>query len=269
MQVYTQEDDLIERWQWNDPALRNLSDVVLALLRGESGRVLDLGCGSGRLAVALAARGFVVDGIDVEERAIAIGQRILDRSGLNVRLYAGDVWDPRQPVAAGDYDIVVCTEVLEHVAAWRELLARAGELLRPGGLLVLSVPRDPRQFSVLDSYAGHLRRFREEEVIAELRDGYEQFVMRRLGWPSMRTIVWGYTRFIALTGRSHARQSQTLWRQPRLRSRLAVAIFYRLLKFDNLFARLPFGTTLVVRARKRRRPSVCLPMGESAPLEKS
>ncbi|HEX9371862.1 MAG TPA: class I SAM-dependent methyltransferase, partial [Roseiflexaceae bacterium] len=103
MQVYQQEDDLIERWQWNDPALRNLSDVVLKLLRGERGRALDLGCGSGRLAADLAAAGWAVDGIDVEERAIAIGRRIMARRGLDVRLYAGDVYDPRQPVAAGGY----------------------------------------------------------------------------------------------------------------------------------------------------------------------
>ena len=126
MQVYQQEDDLIERWQWNDPALRNLSDVVLGLLRGQRGRALDLGCGSGRMAADLAAGGFDVDGIDVEQRAVAIGQRIMARRGLAVRLYAGDVYDPLQPVAAGSYDLVVCTEVLEHVDQWRELLARGG-----------------------------------------------------------------------------------------------------------------------------------------------
>ncbi len=251
MQVYQQEDDLIERWQWNDPALRNLSDVVLKLLRGERGRALDLGCGSGRLAADLAAAGWAVDGIDVEERAIAIGRRIMARRGLDVRLYAGDVYDPRQPVAAGGYDVVVCTEVLEHVGPWRDLLARAGELLRPSGILVVSVPRDPRQFSALDSYAGHLRRFRDEELLAELRPGYEQIAVRRLGFPSMRGIVWAYTGALKLTGRTHASQSQALWREPGPAKRLAITTFYRLLKFDNLFDRLPLGTTLVVRARKR------------------
>jgi SAM-dependent methyltransferase len=251
MQVYTQEDRLIERWQWNDPALRNLSDVVLGLLRGECGRALDVGCGSGRLATALAAAGFRVDGVDVEERVIELGQRIVARRGLDVRLYAGDIRDPQHPVAAGNYDVVVCAEVLEHVAGWRELLARCGELLRPAGLLVVSVPRDPRQFSALDEYAGHLRRFRDEELIAELREGYEQLTVRRLGWPAMRSIVWVYTRWLALSGRSHARQSQALWREPGPLQRLATALFYCLLKFDNLFAGLPLGTTLVVRARKR------------------
>jgi len=258
MQVYQQEDDLIERWQWNDPALRNLSDVVLGLLRDQQnpnrsrrGRALDLGCGSGRMAAGLAAAGLDVDGIDVERRAVAIGQRIMARRGLTARLYAGDVYDPPQPIAAGGYDLVICNEVLEHVGAWRELLARAGQLLRPGGSLIVSVPRDPRQFSVLDTYAGHLRRFRDRELLAELQSGYEQITVRYLGFPSMRAIVWAYTRVLKLTHRSHASQSQSLWRKPGPAKRLAVAAFYRLLKFDNLFARLPLGTTLVVRAKKR------------------
>jgi len=251
MQVYQQEDDLIERWQWNDPALRNLSDVVLSLLHGQHGRALDLGCGSGRMAADLAVAGFDVDGIDVEQRAVAIGQRIMARRGLPVRLYAGDVFNPLQPVAVGGYDLVVCTEVLEHVGPWRELLVRGGELLRPGGTLIVSVPRDPGQFSVLDSYAGHLRRFRDHELLAELRSGYDKITVRYLGFPSMRTIVWVYTSALKLTNRSHASQSQSLWRGPSPAKRLAVAAFYHLLKFDNLFVRLPLGATLVVRAQKR------------------
>jgi SAM-dependent methyltransferase len=250
MHVYTQEEGLIERWQWNDPALRNLSDVVLSLLRGERGRVLDLGCGSGRFSAVLAAAGFKVDGVDIEERAVTIGQRIMARRGLDAHLYTADMGNLPPSVAAGGYDIVVCLEVLEHVSDWRELLASGGRLLRPGGILVVSVPRDPHQFSVLDSYAGHLRRFRDVELIRELRRSYHDFVVRRLGWPSMRSIVWVYTHLLILSGRSHASQSQSLWREPRLAQRLSVNLFYRLLKLDNLFARLPFGTTLVVRARK-------------------
>lgn len=254
MQVYTQEDALIERWQWNDPALRNLSDVVVGLLRahGSPGqRVLDLGCGTGRLAADLAQAGFQVDGIDVEERAVAIGQRILARRGLPVRLYPGDVHNPQHPVASGGYDIVICTEVLEHVGPWRELLARGGELLRPGGVLLVSVPRDPGQFSVLDQYAGHLRRFRDAELTSELRAGYDLLQIRRLGFPSMRLIVWLYTTLLRLRGGSHAEQSQALWREPSLARRLYLAIFYQLLKLDNLFAALPLGATLVVCARKK------------------
>jgi SAM-dependent methyltransferase len=253
MQVYTQEDALIERWQWNDPALRNLSDVVVRFVREVASpgqHVLDLGCGTGRLAADLAQAGFRVTGIDVEERAVAIGQRILARRGLQVDLYAGDVHDQAHPVVAQQYDVIVCTEVLEHVDAWRELLARADALLRPGGILLISVPRDPAQFSVLDSYGGHLRRFRDTELITAFGSGYSDFLVRRLGFPSMRLIVWLYTTLLRFFGGSHANQSQALWREPTLARKIYLIVFYRLLKFDNLFGALPLGTTLVVRARK-------------------
>ena len=115
----------------------------------------------------------------------------------------------------------------------------------------MSVPRDPRQFSALDSYAGHLRRFRDTDLLDELRNGYEQVTVRRLGFPSMRAIVWAYTSALKLTGRSHASQSQALWREPGPAKRLAVVAFYLLLKFDNLFSSLPLGATLVIRAQKR------------------
>jgi len=256
MHVYTEDDELIEGWQWNSPPLRNLDDLVLDLLRGARGRVLDLGCGSGRLAAALARRGFAVDGIDVEQRAVEVGQRLMARRGLtNVHLYAGDVFDPAHPVGAGGYDVLVCAEVLEHLGPWRKLLARGGELLKPGGLLVLTAPRDPGQFSVLDSYGGHLRRFRDEELLDELRKNYEELFVRQPGFPTMRAIVWAYTRLLALRGQTYATAARTLWRRPSLFQRLAIALNYRLLKFDNLFAGLPFGTHLVVRGRKRRTPA--------------
>lgn len=108
MQVYSQADELIERWQWNDPALRNLSDVVLNLLEGKQGRVLDLGCGSGRLAAALANAGFSVEGIDTDERVIAIGQRIMAEQGLDVRLYSGDVFNVQHPSRCSTPMLVTC-----------------------------------------------------------------------------------------------------------------------------------------------------------------
>jgi SAM-dependent methyltransferase len=251
MHQYEQQDYLIESWQWNDPALRNLTDVALNLLRDERGSALDIGCGTGRLAAALAENGFRVDGIDVRERVVEIGLRIMSKRGLDVRLFTGDVCNPHLRWASGGYDVVVCMEVLEHVERWRELLARAGELLRPGGVLILSVPRDPRQFSVLDSLGGHLRRFHDEELLTELHRGYKNIVVRRLGWPSMRMIIWLYKCWLKFSGRSHVSQSQALWSKPSVLRRFALTTCYYLLKIDNYFACLPFGTNLVVRASKR------------------
>jgi SAM-dependent methyltransferase len=252
MTVYREDEELIAAWQWNSPPLRALDDMVMELLGPAPGRVLDLGCGTGRLSARLGAAGFEVDGIDVEARAIQLGRRILQRSGAErVTLHEGDAYDSAHPVAAGGYDALVCVEVLEHVDRWRELLGRGVQLLRPGGTLVVSVPRDPKQFTMLDEYGGHLRRFGDEELVGALRDSCEDIYVRRPGWPTMRCIVWGYTKALTILGRTYESEARTLWREPSRLKRLAIWITYRLLKFDDLFAGLPFGTHIVVRARKR------------------
>jgi SAM-dependent methyltransferase len=252
MNVYHEDEELIQAWQWKSPPLRALDDMVLKLLGDGPARVLDLGCGSGRLSAALGNAGFEVDGIDVEARAVELGRRILARSGVRgVTLYDGDAFDPEHPVAAGGYDAMVCVEVLEHVDRWQELLGRGIELLRPGGQLVITVPRDPKQFTMLDEYGGHLRRFHDEQLLSALRDSCEQIYVRRPGWPTMRGIVWIYTRLLTILGRTYDSEARTLWREPGVLKRFAIQSTYRLLKFDDLFAGLPFGTHIVVRARKR------------------
>jgi 2-polyprenyl-3-methyl-5-hydroxy-6-metoxy-1,4-benzoquinol methylase len=256
MHVYLEDDELIEAWQWKSPPLRALDDLVLDLIGDPPARVLDLGCGSGRLSAALGAAGFEVDGIDVEERAVELGHRILERHRISgVHLYAGDVFDPAGPVAAGEYDAVVCVEVLEHVDMWRQLLEQGVNMLRPGGWLIITVPRDPRQFTMLDEYGGHLRRFRDDELLDQIRNSCDDFTVRRPGWPMMRSIVWVYTRALRFLGRTYDTEARTLWRDPGFAKRSAIWLTYRLLKFDDLFDRLPYGTHLVVRARKRSLPA--------------
>lgn len=56
--------------------------------------------------------------------------------------WVGDFRDWAQPGA--ELDLVVCTEVLEHSPHWRELLARAAQVLRPGGWLIVTAAADPR-----------------------------------------------------------------------------------------------------------------------------
>lgn len=254
MQIYKRDSDTVRRWQWNDPALRNLSDVVLGLLgnipdKGAK-RVLDLGCGTGRLAAQIGALGFTVDGIDPEARAVSTGNAVIRELGLTgVSLHAGDVFDDRSPVAGGGYDVLVCTEVLEHVDDWRALLARGLALVRNGGRIIISVPRDPAQFGVLDEYAGHLRRFREPELLGALA-GCADIEVARLGAPLFRSFVWLYGRALKLLRRPHASQTESMWGSPSLTARLYGALMYGMLKFDNVFKGLPWGATLVVSARK-------------------
>lgn len=64
------------------------------------------------------------------------------------------------------FDVIVCSEVLEHVAEPLLVLKGIGALLAPGGLGVITVPGGMRYWSELDESAGHLRRFEYDEFPA-------------------------------------------------------------------------------------------------------
>jgi glycosyltransferase involved in cell wall biosynthesis len=96
------------------------------------GRVLDLGCAAGLLAARLQEAGHDVTGVDaVEEPGVR---------GRMGRFMRADL-DDGIPSAAGDgYDVVLAADVLEHVRDPDRLVDHAARSLRPGGVLVASVP---------------------------------------------------------------------------------------------------------------------------------
>jgi len=250
VKLYEQSGETIERHQCGDPLLRHLTDKVLRMIGPAPGRVLDVGCGAGRVAVALARRGFQVDAVDVEARVVEQAEGFAARSGADVSFSVADFQkaDPRFPVET--YDAVVCSEVLEHVEPWRDIVANINRVLKPGGLFVLTTPNDPKQFSVLDEYAGHVRRFRWAELAAGL-SGFTVLEAFTVGFPLTRAVHWSYTRIaLPLLKKEHA--PQEMWRQGSLYQRLVAGSLYQLARFDDLFNSLRLGTTWVVKACKVR-----------------
>jgi methionine biosynthesis protein MetW len=108
-----------------------LAHVLAALPAG--GRVLDLGCGSGALLGRLAGHAGHRAGVELSAAAAAEAARVADEV-VNLPLDAG------LPFAAASFDVVVCADVLEHVAEPEAALATAVGLCRPGGAVVISVP---------------------------------------------------------------------------------------------------------------------------------
>lgn len=118
-------------WSSDDPA--EVAGILHGLMPSQA-RVLDIGCGTGAVTlVANRGKNNDVWGIEPDpERAALAGMR-----GINVTCGTLDhafVQD-RPP-----FDVVMLTDVLEHVAAPAELLSLAASALKPGGLVLLSVP---------------------------------------------------------------------------------------------------------------------------------
>jgi 2-polyprenyl-6-hydroxyphenyl methylase/3-demethylubiquinone-9 3-methyltransferase len=116
----------------------------LAQVKGK--RIVDVGCGGGILAESMARLGATVKGIDLAEKPLKVAQLHGLESGINVdyEAIAAEALAERE---AGQYDIVTCMEMLEHVPQPSETIAACSRLVKPGGWVFFStINRNPKSF---------------------------------------------------------------------------------------------------------------------------
>lgn len=101
-------------------------------------RLLDLGCGDGALSYRLERAGARVVGIDLDPTGLAHAAGELTARGSRVALVRGGA--DGLPFADASLDVVVCSDVIEHVARPLDLLVEVRRVLLPGGRLVLTTP---------------------------------------------------------------------------------------------------------------------------------
>jgi 2-polyprenyl-6-hydroxyphenyl methylase/3-demethylubiquinone-9 3-methyltransferase len=142
--------------RWWDPTseFRPLHEInplrlghIERLVGGLDGkRIVDVGCGGGILAEAMARRGALVTGIDLGEKPIKVAQLHALESGTHVdyRLQSAESMADEQP---GAFDVVTCMEMIEHVPEPASTIAACARMARPGGHVVFStLNRNARSF---------------------------------------------------------------------------------------------------------------------------
>jgi len=108
--------------------------------------VLDVGCGGGILAEAMARRGAKVTGIDLSEKALKVAQLHLLESRLEVQYQSVSAED-YAAAHADRFDVVTCMELLEHVPEPGAMVAACARLVRPGGQVFFStINRNPKSY---------------------------------------------------------------------------------------------------------------------------
>jgi len=109
--------------------------------------VLDVGCGGGILAEAMARKGAQVLGIDLAEKSLKIAQlHALESGTANVTYLKSDA-ETLAAERAGQFDLVTCMEVLEHVPDPASVVAACARLVKPGGTVCFAtLHRNPKSF---------------------------------------------------------------------------------------------------------------------------
>ena len=107
----------------------------LAQLQGK--RALDVGCGGGILAEAMAGKGACVKGIDLAEKALKVAALHAAQSDVNVTYQAISAED-LAAIEAGTYDVVTCMEMLEHVPQPELVIQACARLVKPNGWVFFS-----------------------------------------------------------------------------------------------------------------------------------
>jgi 2-polyprenyl-6-hydroxyphenyl methylase/3-demethylubiquinone-9 3-methyltransferase len=146
--------DLAHRWWDKDGEFRPLHDINPARLDWINGlsplagaSVLDVGCGGGILADAMARSGAAVTGIDLAAKALRVAQlHALEAQtvGVTYREISAEGLAAEQ---AGSFDTVTCMEMLEHVPDPASVVRACASLVKPGGWVYFStLNRSPKSF---------------------------------------------------------------------------------------------------------------------------
>jgi SAM-dependent methyltransferase len=181
----------LDRFQSIDPALLDIAPTD---------RVIDLGCGTGRHVLELSKTPSDIIGADISRTDIRAGRYLLEimrrRDEVKARVHWLQTAGERLPFKDGAFDRVICTETLEHVDDEHVLARELARVLKPGGILAISVPDTYSEkifWKLSKNYrthaGGHVRIFGRSEIVELMRtSGLEPYAVRYRH--SLETVYW-------------------------------------------------------------------------------
>jgi 2-polyprenyl-6-hydroxyphenyl methylase/3-demethylubiquinone-9 3-methyltransferase len=145
--------ELAHRWWDPNSEFRPLHQInplrldwIDSVARLAGKRTLDVGCGGGILAEAMARRGAVVKGIDLADKALKVAQlhRLESQVPVEYEAISAEALADREPAG---FDVVTCMEMLEHVPDPASTVRACAALARPGAHVFFStINRNPKSY---------------------------------------------------------------------------------------------------------------------------
>ena len=148
-------ESLAHRWWDPEGEFRTLHDInplrvdyIARRCELVGQRIVEIGCGGGILAEALAARGARVLGADLAEGALAVARLHAGESSVDVE-YRQISAEALAAEAPGGFDVVACLEMIEHVPDPQSIVSACATLVKPGGHVFFStINRNPKAWAL-------------------------------------------------------------------------------------------------------------------------
>jgi SAM-dependent methyltransferase len=244
--VLPQEYEIMHALELRHWWFRGRRRLLVNLLKGVAGagagplRILDYGCGTGGNTSAYGSFGNVV-GIEPDSGAVRLAHK---RGGAGYcRTTGTDL-----PFRDGSFDVVMASDVLEHIEQDDKAVSEIARVLRPGGLTILSVPAHEWLFSDHDTALQHFRRY-SRLALRDLLERNRLTICRLSYWNAALSPVVCVQRLIGKRRWTGQPQSDTV-----LPPRLLNEALARLLAVESALASwitLPWGVSLVAVAERR------------------
>jgi len=141
------------------PVLRQKASMLILMLEGK--KILEVGCGTGNLLGLLSSYDYDLSGTDYSDDYLNKARK----KHSAITFFKGDLtntasWEEHR----NSYDSVICSEVLEHLKDDFTALEIIMSLLKPNGILIITVPALDLLYSEFDKKIGHYRRYSMKSI---------------------------------------------------------------------------------------------------------
>jgi 2-polyprenyl-3-methyl-5-hydroxy-6-metoxy-1,4-benzoquinol methylase len=221
-------------------------DIIIKLLKttGRNSKILEIGCSGGPLIQTLNELGYKnVQGIDISANAIDLCRR---REIRNVFVMDGS----KPEFEDGQFDIVIASDVLEHIEDEEKALSEWNRILKPAGKLIVFVPAFEILWSKHDKANHHYRRYSKPGLIRVLKKA--QFEIDRSSYWNF--ILFFPTTVVRLMQRMFSKYGQENNDQLVELNPVANKMLFYLIKTENILLKVlnfPVGVSVFATASKK------------------